>query len=109
MAPLVVATEKAQKSMTINSDLLRLLGCIGNAGVNIVIQNGFVCLECRPRGLTAMMKLSDQLIERHQAEILSLFGPGDEIIEAAEIADRLSELASAKLSCWWAERVRSHG
>jgi hypothetical protein len=92
-----------------NSELLRLLETISNAGVDIVVQNGFVCLECRPQSLTAMMKLSDQLIEGYKAEILTLLGRGDGIIEAAEIADRLSELASAKLSCWWPKRVGSQG
>jgi len=88
-----------------NSELLRLLETISNAGVDIVVQNGFVCLECRPQNFTAMMKLSGQLTEGYKAEILTLLGRGDGIIEAAEIADRLSELASAKLSCWWPELV----
>ena len=53
-----------------------------------------------------MNKLADEF-EAHKAAIVDLFGPGDGIIEAAELADQLSALAADTLSRWWPGVVRT--
>jgi hypothetical protein len=89
-----------------NYDLLRLLQKISEAGGDIGIQGGVAFLECRPDRMSAMNKLADEF-EAHKAAIVDLFGPGDGIIEAAELADQLSALAADTLSRWWPGVVRT--
>jgi hypothetical protein len=88
----------------VNHDLLRLLQKIIEAGVDIGIHNGIAFLECRPQQMSAMSRLSVEF-DAHEAAIVDLFGPGNGIIEAAELADQLSALAADMLSRWWPDAV----
>ncbi len=93
-----------------NYNLLRFLQKVSDARADIVIQRGSsgpsAFLECRPDRMSAMLELTDEF-KTHEAEIIGLFGPGDGIIVAAELADQLSALAADKLSRWWPSLVNT--